>query len=907
MTGMERQWMQSGLRIEQFTKVIGENASTLARFGSTVSEGAESFTKVVGNLSQGTDDTLRRIGMTADDMSESTASYLSQQVKLGRSQNMSVKELTEGSKNYALELDQLSRATGASRKELENQRKAALDEDKFAASIYLMERQGKKEEVERMIRFQQEIAERVGPTVAKGMRDTMSEGGLAYSDAAKTLAAQTGGASIEIAKMVKAGTMTQNEGMNALQEAASKNAKSVAQNASILGESAGIYGKSFHEFRNIVNLNTDADKKALAEQKARLDSEDKITKGVTETEQNVDRLYLQYHNQLNKVLPTFTEAVQKATEKLNQGGDFLDKLTGRQTDQGTEFKIGEGAMSATLTNIGPAKGTFKEQAPQVMSNLMKDFGLTKEQAAGIVGNLGHESAGLQAGIQEKNPRGGGRGGLGWAQWTGPRRVKFEKYLQQTGQKADDPNANYGFLKYELEHDYKKSIESVKKESRLSGAAVAFEQSYLVAGEKNYPSRVKYAQQAYDLGPAAAGEKKEQQPVQPTQPTATTTPAKPEPAPATTTPAPTTAAPPAQPEKAKATPLFTIRHRTEQDRDVTVRMTPEQARRSVTSAQEQATEAQPTPPTASNLMGSNLGGMGVTGFGMNQGLGGFGGLGSIGMMGGLGGIMGTRRQMPFGGMSPISLINLFGRLGSSVYSGQTTSPIGGIFGGGMTRPGGGLLGGLGNLGMTGFGGSAGMAGGLGGLGNIGMMGGMMGGLGGIMGTRRQSPFGGMSPISLINLFGRLGSSVYSGQSTSPIGGIFGGTSRPGGELLGGLGDLGMTGIGGQSSSGGLLGGLLSGGSTGGGLFGGLFDNKKSTGITTPDTPLAGPESNYSSVANEAPAKTVAENIPEAPVATGVDKMSNLTDMMTSETAKLDEMIALMRKQNTTSDKLLKAQT
>jgi hypothetical protein len=210
-------------------------------------------------------------------------------------------------------------------------------------------------------------------------------------------------------------------------------------------------------------------------------------------------------------------------------------------------------------------------------------------------------------------------------------------------------------------------------------------------------------------------------------------------------------------------------------------------------------------------------------------------------------------------------------------------------------------------MTGFGGSAGMMGGLGGLGNIGMMGGMMGGLGGIMGTRRQTPFGGMSPISLINLFGRLGSSVYSGQSTSPIGGIFGGTSRPGGGLLGGLGDLGMTGFGGQSSGGGLLGGLLGGGSTGGGLFGGLFDNKKSTGITTPDTPLAGPESNYSSVANEAPAKTVAENIPEAPVATGVDKMSNLTDMMTSETAKLDEMIALMRKQNTTSDKLLKAQT
>jgi hypothetical protein len=288
-----------------------------------------------------------------------------------------------------------------------------------------------------------------------------------------------------------------------------------------------------------------------------------------------------------------------------------------------------------------------------------------------------------------------------------------------------------------------------------------------------------------------------------------------------------------------------------------------------------------------------------------------------MMGGLGGIMGTRRQMPFGGMSPISLINLFGRLGSSIYSGQTSSPIGGIFGGGMTRPGGGLLGGLGNLGMTGFG--SGMMGGLGNVGMMGGLGGMVGGLGGIMGTRRQMPFGGMSPISMINLFGRLGSSVFGGQTTSPIGGIFGGgMTRPGGGLLGGLGNLGMTGfgegMGGQTSSAGLLCGLLGGigsafggGAAGGGLFGGLFDSKKTTSLTTPDTPLAGPQNNYNAVANEAPAKTMAEDISQAPTTAGVDKMDTLTEMMNSETAKLDEMISLMRKQNSTSDKLLKAQT
>jgi len=58
--------------------------------------------------------------------------------------------------------------------------------------------------------------------------------------------------------------------------------------------------------------------------------------------------------------------------------------------------------------------TFSQKAPQVIDRLTKDFGLTKEQAAGIVGNLGHESGGFKQ-LQEINPLGGGKGGYGCAQ------------------------------------------------------------------------------------------------------------------------------------------------------------------------------------------------------------------------------------------------------------------------------------------------------------------------------------------------------------------------------------------------------------------------------------------------------------------------------------------------------------
>ena len=155
----------------------------------------------------------------------------------------------------------------------------------------------------------------------------------------------------------------------------------------------------------------------------------------------------------------------------------------------------EATRAAEKPSIALSAGkSFDAQAPAVMKNLMADFDLSKEQASGIVGNLGHESAGLKAGIQE----GGvtqGRGGLGWAQWTGPRRKAFEAYLAESGQQATDPSANYGFLKRELTTTHAGALDAVKHQSTSAGSMMAFEQKYEAAGVKNYGSRQQYANRA----------------------------------------------------------------------------------------------------------------------------------------------------------------------------------------------------------------------------------------------------------------------------------------------------------------------------------------------------------------------------------------------------------------------------
>jgi hypothetical protein len=137
---------------------------------------------------------------------------------------------------------------------------------------------------------------------------------------------------------------------------------------------------------------------------------------------------------------------------------------------------------------------FNKKAPGIMQNLMTDFALTKEQAAGIVGNIGHECGGFKE-MQEYKPLGGGRGGLGWAQWTGPRRVQYEKYCNDNKLSPNDDKANYGFLKQELQTTYKSTIAAVKQTNSPDAAMKAFEKHYEAAGVKNYASRQNYTDNA----------------------------------------------------------------------------------------------------------------------------------------------------------------------------------------------------------------------------------------------------------------------------------------------------------------------------------------------------------------------------------------------------------------------------
>src|SRR3954470_15427582 len=125
-----------------------------------------------------------------------------------------------------------------------------------------------------------------------------------------------------------------------------------------------------------------------------------------------------------------------------------------------------------------AEKIFALKAPWIMAKLREDFApLTPTQAAGILGNLGHECNGF-SNLAESNGHGPGRG---WAQWSFDRRVKFESYCNRNRLDWRSDKANYAWLFLELGGSHKRALVELRKTTTLKAAVRAFERVFEVAG------------------------------------------------------------------------------------------------------------------------------------------------------------------------------------------------------------------------------------------------------------------------------------------------------------------------------------------------------------------------------------------------------------------------------------------
>ncbi len=140
---------------------------------------------------------------------------------------------------------------------------------------------------------------------------------------------------------------------------------------------------------------------------------------------------------------------------------------------------------------------FEQKAPGIMTALMRDLAITDFQAAGILGNIGHECAGFTKLHQI------GGSAIGWVQWDGSRKSAYSAWCARQKLDWQSDEANYGYLVLELKSSEAESLAALKKTNSLEQATIVFEQKFERAGVPALASRVSFADRAMAAYTAAA--------------------------------------------------------------------------------------------------------------------------------------------------------------------------------------------------------------------------------------------------------------------------------------------------------------------------------------------------------------------------------------------------------------------
>ena len=358
MSGLQQQFLTSGLSLKTFTKQVADNSVALARFRGMTGDGAEEFARVAQEFTQGNDDSLRRLGMSSDMIGETVAGFVTQQTRLGRAQTMSTKELQDGTKAYAMQLDELSKLTGQSTESLRKQQDAALSESRFRASIASLN----KEQQDALMGLQS-VMHSFGAEMGQGTRDLVS--GAANTEAARKLMVDTGGAAQDIINRLKSGQIDQAQAQLEMQAAVQRNLKAGENYSKFQDGASGVMGNfaskmdiataRFDKYGNVIQ---DTQKKQVAGTDGLTKDTVAAQKAMEGVNREMQRLGFTFLPNASAAVRSFATTMQKLVGYINE--KVLGQPEGSGGGGGQAGVSGEFGGDQTGAGAGPAQLTPDE-------------------------------------------------------------------------------------------------------------------------------------------------------------------------------------------------------------------------------------------------------------------------------------------------------------------------------------------------------------------------------------------------------------------------------------------------------------------------------------------------------------------------------------------------------------------
>jgi len=142
LNDLRRDFIGMGLTADSYTRIMNENSEAFTLMGKSTTAGATLFKQVNKELVNNNQQLLR-LGMSYEELNQTTASYVKVSGGLSQAQQRDYKAVAESVTAYGKELDLIARLTGKSRQEQEKQLEKASLNAAWQAKLASMDAAGK--------------------------------------------------------------------------------------------------------------------------------------------------------------------------------------------------------------------------------------------------------------------------------------------------------------------------------------------------------------------------------------------------------------------------------------------------------------------------------------------------------------------------------------------------------------------------------------------------------------------------------------------------------------------------------------------------------------------------------------------------------------------------------------------
>lgn len=361
LTGLRESATKAGLTQEQYSKIIAENSETLANFGGTVADGAKKLGAVTGNFSDGTRKNLLKLGISLDEQAQGTADYMSLLQQTGQLRGKSDQQLAAESANYMVNLKALSAFTGEDVKAAAKRAKEAAMQGAVRSKLESMG-------ADANIKFQNAI-KGMPADMQKAAQQMLVSGTISDPELAAAMAAMPG--AMEMLKRsvndVTDANVSANDAIDRHQANVKELGPAMKAEAKGIMDSAGV--AALHGGSGVVSAMTSVagsimtmSEKAAQQgtqstreqAEAAANTQDKLTAGVVESTDALQKMKLQIQDQLTPAITQFAEMVPSILKglkaQLDQVNSIMDDQSGRTAER--QRQVNEELMSQGFLHPG---------------------------------------------------------------------------------------------------------------------------------------------------------------------------------------------------------------------------------------------------------------------------------------------------------------------------------------------------------------------------------------------------------------------------------------------------------------------------------------------------------------------------------------------------------------------------